>query len=62
MRLENGIIYPRSEVALRHGAGVEVEATSPAQAYASFPKWQGVRSSKRKGRGESPAFPDHLLA
>jgi uncharacterized cupin superfamily protein len=37
---EKGIVYPRSEVALRHGAGVETETTSPAQAYAAFPKWQ----------------------
>jgi hypothetical protein len=26
------------EVALRHGAGVEVETTDPQQAYAGFPK------------------------
>ena len=37
---EKGIVYPRSEVALRHGAGVEVETTSPAEAYAPFPKWK----------------------
>ena len=37
---EKGIVYPRSEVALRHGAGVEVETTSPAEAYAPFPRWQ----------------------
>jgi uncharacterized cupin superfamily protein len=37
---KKGIVYPRSEVALRHGAGVEVETTSPAEAYAPFPKWQ----------------------
>ena len=36
---EKGIVYPRSELALRHGAGVEVETTSPAEAYASFPRW-----------------------
>jgi uncharacterized cupin superfamily protein len=35
-----GIVYPRSETALRHGAGVEVETSSPAEAYASFPKWR----------------------
>jgi uncharacterized cupin superfamily protein len=34
------IVYPRSEVALRHGAGVETEARSPAAAYAPFPHWQ----------------------
>ena len=36
---ETGIVYPRSELALRHGAGVEAETTSPAEAYAPFPKW-----------------------
>ena len=34
-----GIFYPRSELALRHGAGVEAETSSPAEAYAPFPKW-----------------------
>jgi uncharacterized cupin superfamily protein len=34
------IVYPRSEVALRHGVGVETETTSPAEAYAPFPKWK----------------------
>lgn len=37
------IVYPRSELALRHGAGVEVETTSPAEAYAPYPKWQPGR-------------------
>ncbi len=37
---DKGIVYPRSEVALRHNAGVETETTSPAEAYAPFPKWQ----------------------
>lgn len=37
---EKGIVYPRSEVALRHGAGVEAETTRPAEAYAPFPPWQ----------------------
>jgi uncharacterized cupin superfamily protein len=35
---ENEIVYPVNEVALRHGAGVEVETTSPREAYASFPE------------------------
>jgi quercetin dioxygenase-like cupin family protein len=43
---EKGIVYPRSELALRHGAGVETETSSPAEAYASLPKW-------RLGRPES---------
>ena len=37
---EKGIFYPRSELALRYGAGVETETTSPAEAYAPFPKWK----------------------
>jgi uncharacterized cupin superfamily protein len=37
---EKGIVYPRSDAALRHGAGVETETTVPAEAYAPFPKWQ----------------------
>ncbi len=37
---DKGILYPRSEVALRHGAGVEVDTTTPAEAYARFPRWQ----------------------
>ena len=40
---EKGIVYPRSELALRHGAGVEAETTSPTDAYAPFPKWQPGR-------------------
>lgn len=35
-----GIVYPRSEVALRHGAGLETETPSPEEAYRSFPEWQ----------------------
>jgi uncharacterized cupin superfamily protein len=34
------ILYPRSELARRHGAGAETETTSPPEAYAPFPKWQ----------------------
>jgi uncharacterized cupin superfamily protein len=37
---EAGILYPRSELALRHGVGVETETTSPAEALASFPEWR----------------------
>ena len=37
---EKGIVYPRSELALRHGAGAETETTSPAEAYASLEKWK----------------------
>jgi uncharacterized cupin superfamily protein len=37
---DKGIVYPRSELALRHSAGVEIETTKPSEAYALFPKWQ----------------------
>lgn len=37
---EKSILYPRSELALRHGAGVETETTRPAEAYAPFPERQ----------------------
>jgi uncharacterized cupin superfamily protein len=37
---EKGIVYQRCELARRHGAGVETETSSPAEAYAPFPKWQ----------------------
>jgi uncharacterized cupin superfamily protein len=37
---DKGLLYPRSELALRHGAGVEADTTLSAEAYAPFPKWQ----------------------
>ena len=37
---QNDITYPVNEVALRHGAGVEVETKVPREAYASFPEPQ----------------------
>src|SRR5262245_62128748 len=37
---EKGIVYPRNEVALRHGAGVETETTVPKEAYAPFPPYE----------------------
>ena len=40
---EGGVRYPRSEVALRHGAGVEVETREPREAYARFPEWKPGR-------------------
>ena len=36
-------VYTRSELALRHGAGVEVETNRSAEAYAPFPKWRPGR-------------------
>ena len=37
------IVYPESELAQRHGAGVELETSSPGAAYARFPDWQPER-------------------
>jgi hypothetical protein len=44
-----GIVYPVSEVARRHGASVEQETNDPKQAYAAYP-------DMRRG----PALPDVL--
>jgi len=43
---ERSIVYPRSEPALRHGAGVETETDSPADAYAELPHWQRGRPQR----------------
>ena len=37
---QKGLFYPRSELALRHGVGVEQETSSVAEALATFPKWR----------------------
>jgi hypothetical protein len=37
---DDGVRYPVSELAQKHGAGVEVETTRPAEAYARFPRWE----------------------
>ena len=46
---DKGIVYPRSELALRHGAGVEVETSAPAEAYAPYPKWKPGRPESFEG-------------
>jgi uncharacterized cupin superfamily protein len=43
------IVYPRSDLALQHGAGVEHETTSPGEAYAPFPDWQPEQPESWKG-------------
>jgi uncharacterized cupin superfamily protein len=43
------IVYPRSVLALRHGAGVEGTTSSPAEAYAPFPKWKDERPKSWDG-------------
>jgi uncharacterized cupin superfamily protein len=40
---EKSIVYPSSEPARRHGAGVEKETSSPSAAYEPFPHWQPGR-------------------
>jgi uncharacterized cupin superfamily protein len=40
---EEGIVYPRSELALRHGVGVQTETRSPTEALAAFPRWRRGR-------------------
>jgi uncharacterized cupin superfamily protein len=46
---EQRITYPRSELALRHGAGVEEETTVPREAYAPFPNWEPGRPARWAG-------------
>jgi uncharacterized cupin superfamily protein len=40
-----GLVYPVSEAALKHGAGVETETTKPAEAYGGFASWKRVAYS-----------------
>ena len=42
-RSDGGVIYPRSDVALRHQAGVERETPEPSEAYANVQPDVGVR-------------------
>ena len=45
------IVYPRSDQALAHGAGVQRETPDPGEAYAKYPSW-------RVGRPDTwPALP-----
>ena len=46
---EKGIVYPRSELALRHGAGVETETSLPAEAYAGLEKWKPGQPADWRG-------------
>jgi uncharacterized cupin superfamily protein len=49
-RADEGVNYPVSELARRHGAGVEQETGRPAEAYARFPGW-------RREPVDDPALP-----
>lgn len=42
-RADGRVKYPVSVVALKHGAGVEVETEKPPEAYARFPQWRRER-------------------
>jgi uncharacterized cupin superfamily protein len=46
---EKDTAYPRSDLALRHGAGVESETHSPSDAYASLPHWRPERPEGNLG-------------
>ena len=46
---EKDTVYPRSDVARRHGAGVETETHSPSEAYGRFPHWQPERPESERG-------------
>jgi len=46
---EKATVYPNSEPARRHGAGVETETSSPAEAYAPFSHWQLGRPPEAHG-------------
>jgi uncharacterized cupin superfamily protein len=36
----SSILYPRNDLALRHGAGAEADTDEPREAYARFPRWR----------------------
>jgi uncharacterized cupin superfamily protein len=38
-RASKRLVYPRNELALRHGVGVEAETPTPSEAYAHRPGW-----------------------
>jgi uncharacterized cupin superfamily protein len=42
-------VYPRNELALQHGAGVERETNEPREAYAPFPPWKPGRPDSFEG-------------
>jgi len=49
---DQGIVYPRSPLALSHGAGVEQETPSPKEAYAPFSKWRPWPRAERAGTAD----------
>jgi uncharacterized cupin superfamily protein len=49
-RADESVKYPVSELAQKHGAGVEQETDQPSEAYARFPSW-------RREPVDDPALP-----
>jgi uncharacterized cupin superfamily protein len=43
-RADDRVAYPVSELAQKHGAGVEKETDQPSEAYARFPEWRRERA------------------
>lgn len=41
-RRRKGFVYPVSDLAQKHGAGVRRETTKPGEAYAGFPGWSRI--------------------
>ena len=39
-RRRKGLVYPESEIARRHGAGVSRETSDPSEAYGGFADWK----------------------
>jgi hypothetical protein len=46
-------VYPSSDLARRHRAGVEAETSSPAEAYAPYPHWRLGRPDELPWPGSS---------
>ena len=40
---DRSVVYPRSDLALRHGAGAHADTTISAEAYAPYSRWQPGR-------------------
>jgi len=55
-------VYPRSELALRHGAGVEQETDQPREAYAPYPPWKPGRPESLPGTHERHSLPSAACA
>ena len=49
-----GVTYPRSPLALAHGAGVKRETSSPPEAYAPFAPWRPWPPEESAGTPDDP--------